>query len=33
MNVYENMAFGLKQRKTSKAEIQERVQSDGKILG
>lgn len=33
MNVYENMAFGLKQRKTPKSEIQERVQSVGEILG
>ena len=33
MNVYENMAFGLKQRKTPKPEIQERVQSVGEILG
>ncbi len=33
MNVYENMAFGLKQRKTPKPEIQERVQSVAEILG
>ncbi len=33
MNVYENMAFGLKQRKTPKSEIQQRVQSVAQILG
>jgi multiple sugar transport system ATP-binding protein len=33
MNVYENMAFGLRQRKTPKDEIQERVESVGEILG
>ena len=33
MNVYENMAFGLKQRKTPKAEIQQRVEEVGEILG
>lgn len=33
MNVYENMAFGLRQRKTPKEEIQERVESVGEILG
>jgi multiple sugar transport system ATP-binding protein len=33
MNVYENMAFGLKQRKTPKPEIKERVQTVGEILG
>lgn len=33
MNVYENMAFGLKQQKTPKKEIQERVENVGKILG
>ncbi len=33
MNVYENMAFGLRQRKTPKEEIQERVESVGGILG
>jgi len=32
MNVYENMAFGLKQRKTPKDEIQQRVQEVGEIL-
>ncbi len=33
MNVYENMAFGLKQRKTPKPEIQQRVESVAHILG
>ena len=33
MNVYENMAFGLKQRKTPKEEIQRRVQEISEILG
>ncbi|MGB3212117.1 MAG: sn-glycerol-3-phosphate ABC transporter ATP-binding protein UgpC [Desulforhopalus sp.] len=33
MNVYENMAFGLKQRKTPKPEIRERVQNVAEILG
>lgn len=33
MNVYENMAFGLKQRKTPKEEIQQRVEEVGEILG
>ncbi|PRO64653.1 ABC transporter ATP-binding protein [Alkalicoccus urumqiensis] len=33
MNVYENMAFGLKLRKFPKDEIEERVQNAAKILG
>lgn len=33
MNVYENMAFGLRQRKTPKDDIQKRVQEVGEILG
>jgi len=33
MNVYENMAFGLKQRKTAKADILRRVQEVAEILG
>ena len=33
MTVYDNMAFGLKLRKTPKAEIDKRVQEAGKILG
>jgi multiple sugar transport system ATP-binding protein len=33
MTVYENMAFGLKLRKTDKNEINERVNSAAKILG
>ncbi|MBU9711287.1 ABC transporter ATP-binding protein [Evansella tamaricis] len=33
MNVYENMAFGLKLRKFKKAEIDERVRNAAKILG
>lgn len=33
MNVYDNMAFGLKLRKFKKAEIEERVQNAAKILG
>lgn len=33
MNVYENMAFGLRQRKTPKDEIQKRVESVGETLG
>lgn len=33
MDVYENMAFGLKQRKTPKHEIQQRVQEVAEILG
>ncbi len=33
MNVYDNMAFGLKQRKTPKEEIQKRVEEVGEILG
>ncbi len=33
MNVYENMAFGLKQRKTPKEEIRQRVEEVGEILG
>lgn len=33
MNVYENMAFGLRQRKTPKEEIQQRVEEVGEILG
>lgn len=33
MNVYENMAFGLRQRKTPKEEIQQRVEEVGDILG
>ncbi|MDD3776950.1 MAG: sn-glycerol-3-phosphate ABC transporter ATP-binding protein UgpC [Actinomycetota bacterium] len=32
MNVYDNMAFGLKLRKTPKAEIEQRVQEAAKIL-
>jgi multiple sugar transport system ATP-binding protein len=33
MTVYDNMAFGLKLRKTSKEDIDERVRSAAKILG
>ncbi|MGM8211925.1 ABC transporter ATP-binding protein [Virgibacillus sp. W0430] len=33
MNVYDNMAFGLKLRKFKKAEIKERVHNAAKILG
>ncbi|MGD8966239.1 MAG: sn-glycerol-3-phosphate ABC transporter ATP-binding protein UgpC [Anaerolineae bacterium] len=33
MSVYENMAFGLRQRKTSKSEIDRRVREAGDILG
>lgn len=33
MNVYENMAFGLQQRKAPKEEIQKRVEEVGAILG
>ncbi len=33
MNVYDNMAFGLKLRKFKKAEIKERVDNAAKILG
>ncbi|MDB4897421.1 MAG: sugar transporter ATP-binding protein [Firmicutes bacterium] len=33
MNVYENMAFGLKLRKFSKADIDKRVKQAGEILG
>ncbi len=33
MSVYENMAFGLKLRKYSKEEIDQRVQRAAKILG
>ncbi len=33
MSVYDNMAFGLKLRKTPKAEIDQRVKEAGKILG
>ncbi len=33
MNVYDNMAFGLKQRKTPKNEIEQRVQEVAEILG
>ena len=33
MNVYDNMAFGLKLRKFPKAEIDERVRNAAKILG
>ena len=33
MNVYENMAFGLKLRKFSKTEIDRRVKEAGEILG
>jgi multiple sugar transport system ATP-binding protein len=33
MTVYENMAFGLKLRKTPKAEIDKRVKEAGEILG
>ncbi|WP_138419797.1 ABC transporter ATP-binding protein [Aquibacillus sediminis] len=33
MNVYDNMAFGLKLRKFDKAEIEKRVQNAAKILG
>ncbi|HYG57380.1 MAG TPA: sn-glycerol-3-phosphate ABC transporter ATP-binding protein UgpC [Symbiobacteriaceae bacterium] len=33
MNVYENMAFGLKLRKFSKSEIDKRVKEAGEILG
>ncbi|HAC15198.1 MAG TPA: glycerol-3-phosphate ABC transporter ATP-binding protein [Bacteroidetes bacterium] len=33
MNVYENMAFGLKLRKTPKPEIKERVNEAARILG
>ena len=33
MSVYDNMAFGLKLRKTPKAEIDKRVKEAGKILG
>jgi multiple sugar transport system ATP-binding protein len=33
MNVYKNMAFGLRLRKFSKAEINQRVQEAAKILG
>ena len=32
MTVYDNMAFGLKLRKTPKAEIERRVQEAAKIL-
>lgn len=33
MTVYDNMAFGLKLRKTPKSEIDKRVQEAGKVLG
>lgn len=33
MDVYENMAFGLKQRKTPKNEVKQRVQEVAEILG
>ena len=33
MSVYDNMAFGLKLRKTPKAEIERRVKEAGSILG
>ena len=33
MSVYENMAFGLRQRKTSKSEIDRRVREAAGILG
>src|SRR5699024_12456360 len=33
MNVYDNMAFGLKLRKFKKPEIKERVDNAAKILG
>jgi multiple sugar transport system ATP-binding protein len=33
MNVYDNMAFGLKMRKVSKAEIDQRVKEAAEILG
>ncbi|HZU11394.1 MAG TPA: sn-glycerol-3-phosphate ABC transporter ATP-binding protein UgpC [Chloroflexota bacterium] len=33
MNVYDNMAFGLKLRKTPKAEIKQRVQEAARVLG
>jgi multiple sugar transport system ATP-binding protein len=33
MSVYENMAFGLRQRKTAKSEIDKRVREAGDILG
>ncbi len=33
MNVYDNMAFGLKLRKFKKDEINKRVQNAAKILG
>ena len=33
MSVYENMAFGLRQRKTPKSEIDKRVREAGDILG
>jgi len=33
MNVYDNMAFGLKLRKTPKAEIKQRVEEAAEILG
>ncbi len=33
MSVYDNMAFGLKLRKTPKAEIEQRVREAGQILG
>ena len=33
MSVYENMAFGLRQRKTSNSEIDKRVREAGDILG
>ncbi|MFP3325550.1 ATP-binding cassette domain-containing protein, partial [Planococcus sp. SIMBA_160] len=33
MNVYDNMAFGLKLRKFPKSEIDERVRNAAKILG
>jgi len=33
MNVYDNMAFGLKQRKTPKEEVEQRVKEVAEILG
>ena len=33
MNVYDNMAFGLKLRHTPKSEIRQRVQNAAEILG
>lgn len=33
MSVYDNMAFGLKMRKTAKDEIKKRVEDAARILG